>query len=150
MLVPVVIDPALAKDLAGGIQNAGPMELRSPVEPDIDAKLTFYRMSLLQAALSFPDSASAANVIPVQALKKARTPHRTFGYGPPRTRRSSTLGSRDSPPGLFVAFSSGGRAVYCFSSLRSHFEGYRDCRTIVDQLGPLSEIPFHTPRELFA
>jgi hypothetical protein len=25
---------------------------------------------------------------------------------------------------LFVAFSSGGRAVYCFNSLRSHFEGY--------------------------
>ena len=81
--LPVVIDPALAKDLAGGIQNAGPMELRSPVEPDIDAKLTFYKTSLLQAALSFPDSATAANVTPVQALKKARTPHRTFGYGPP-------------------------------------------------------------------
>src|SRR5262249_53638347 len=126
----VVIDPALTKDPATGIQNAGAMELRSPVKSDIDAKLTFYRTSLLQAALSFPDSATAANVTPVQALKKARTPHRTFGYGPPRARRSSTLGSRDSPPGLVVAFSSGGPAVYCFSSLRSHFEGYRGYRLL--------------------
>jgi hypothetical protein len=36
----------------------------------------------------------------------------------------------DTPPALVVAFSLGCRAVYCFSSLRGHFEGYRGCRTI--------------------
>jgi hypothetical protein len=29
------------------------------------------------------------------------------------------------------------RAVCCFSSLRSHFEGYRDCRTMAAHFGPL-------------
>src|SRR6516164_5251982 len=78
-----MIDLTLAKDLATGIQNTGLMELRAPVEPDIYAKLTLHRTFLFHDILPPQDSATAAKVTPVQALKKARTPHRTFGYGPP-------------------------------------------------------------------
>src|SRR5215470_20126682 len=62
---------------------------------------------------------------PLYRRSKGADSPQDFRLRATRTRRSSTLGSRDSPPGLVVAFSSGGRAVYCFSSLRSHFEGYR-------------------------
>src|SRR5215475_3996995 len=67
---------------------------------------------------------------PLYRRSKGADSPQDFRLRATRTRRSSTLGSRDSPPGLVVAFSSGGRAVYCFSSLRSHFEGYRGYRTL--------------------
>jgi hypothetical protein len=54
---------------------------------------------------------------------------------------SSTLGGKGPSPGLIVAFSAGGRTVYCFSSLRSCFAGYRAWRALAHR---------HTPTTLIA
>jgi len=77
-------------------------------------------LSYHDTSLSNEDRPTAvANVSPVLALKKARTPHRTFGYGPPDEALLHTRRLIRCSRALYVALPPGGRAVYMLSSLRS-------------------------------
>lgn len=96
----VVIDPALPQDLATGIQNTGPMELRPPVELDVDAKLTLHRTSLLHDILLLSGLGHRSQRHPCTGAQKGADSPQDFRLRAARARRSSVLGGRNPPPGL--------------------------------------------------
>src|SRR5262249_35447841 len=77
---------APSKNLAPGIQNTGPMELRPPIDANKDVKLTLYR-TLLSRHAPPQDSATAANVAPVLALKRRGLPTVLSATGHPDETR---------------------------------------------------------------
>src|SRR5262249_48341304 len=82
----VVVDAAPSKNLAPGIQNTGPMELRPPIDANKDVKLALYR-TLLSRHAPPQDSATAANVAPVLALKRRGLPTGLSATGHPDETR---------------------------------------------------------------
>jgi hypothetical protein len=82
-----MVDPALSNNLASAIQHAGPMELRPPIEPDIEIDLIVDRTFTFHGLAPFQDSAAVANVTPVLALNRRELPTGLSATGhPDRTR----------------------------------------------------------------
>jgi hypothetical protein len=92
----IVIDAALSKDLVTDIQNTGPMELRTAIDANKDAKLTLPPNVFVSRHSSSSGLGTAANVAPVLAHQRRGLPTGLW-HGPPKTRRGSTLGSKRSP-----------------------------------------------------